>query len=101
MGKSLPELRNLILQSEEFRHWGGAAAFSAKKNPLEDPRIDVDIDVPPDLLSRMIARVEQNFSYLGKTEPYWSVVTAEKYLMVNIEGNSEEFLLSGSSRQTS
>jgi SAM-dependent methyltransferase len=95
METSLPDLRNLILQSDEFRHWGGAAAFATKKNSLVDPGIDVDVDVSAALLSRMIQRVEQTFSYLGHTEPYWSVLTDEKFLTSNIEKHKHEFILSG------
>jgi SAM-dependent methyltransferase len=95
MEKSLPDLRNLILQSEEFRHWGGAAAFATKKSSLEDPSIDVDLDVSPEILSRMIARVEQNFSYMGKTEPYWSVDSREKFRIANAEKHKDDFFMYG------
>jgi hypothetical protein len=37
--KSLPDLRNLILQSEEFRHWGWGRRF---RNEEELPRRSQD-----------------------------------------------------------
>lgn len=63
--------------------------------PLDWPKIDVESDATPDALAQMIARIEGEFSLLGETEPYWSVLSTDKYKTVNIDSTRDEFYRSG------
>jgi SAM-dependent methyltransferase len=89
----LAHLREVLTGSPEFR--------AANRLPprvgqaLDWPPMSVEIDVPDDVLGRMMARVESEFDALGKTEPHWSVLTAERFRAANIQANEDEFYRSG------
>jgi SAM-dependent methyltransferase len=96
MCTSLSDLRRLILSSPEFQYSSEqSAGFPSRTSFIDGPSIEVDIDVDPEVLSRLIARVERNFCYLGTTEPYWSVDSQEKFRMSTVEKHKDDFYLHG------
>lgn len=92
--KTLQELRVGFLNSAEFQERVLRSAIPRFK-PLNWPKSQIEVDVAPEALARMIERVERNFRFLGETEPHWSVITAEKFRAANIQGNEREFFESG------
>ena len=91
------ELRERFIASEEYRaitcrELGNIAIM---KKPLEWPKMDIEIDVPPDILAAMIRHIEGNWVLLGENEPHWSVLTNEKFKASQLGDNIEEFYASG------
>jgi SAM-dependent methyltransferase len=98
--RNLADLRRTFLNSREFRELLGQPASTAASEtpgfkPLIWPESPVETDVSEDLVDRMVERVEQQFQYLGKTEPYWSVISSERYLSRNMAGRENDFFESG------
>ena len=96
--QSLADLRTDFMNSREF-HEILQRPVSVSQNPgvktLRWPAEMVEVDVPPTVLERMIARIEGEFLALGRTEPHWSVLTADRYRSENIHEHEEEFYASG------
>jgi SAM-dependent methyltransferase len=89
------ELRARIFQSPQF-HARVLGSVIPMCKPLDWPPLRIDVDVAPDLLRRMIDRVERTFRFLGETEPHWSVLSAERFRAANIDKTEDEFFASGS-----
>jgi SAM-dependent methyltransferase len=67
----------------------------AAHKPLDWPKNEVDVDVSPDVLARMIKHIGSNWEALGNDEPYWSVLTSTKFKADEIGKNHEEFYATG------
>ena len=63
--------------------------------PLAWPRLSVEVQVDEALLEKMISRVAELFSHLGRTDPHWSIVRSEKFRVASIASNEAEFFASG------
>jgi len=92
--RSVEDMRRSFFSSEEFRT-KVIPGFSTAGRPLTWPPIRVDTDVSDDQLAQMIERVERNFQHMGETEPYWSVITADRFRVANIQTSEAEFFNSG------
>ena len=92
--ETLAHLRRTFLTSKEFRDVVIPGIPAAGK-PLSWPPISVDTVVSESELRLMIARVEENFRYMGETDPHWSVLSDDKYRTDNIERTKQEFYESG------
>ncbi|MDZ4840774.1 MAG: methyltransferase domain-containing protein [Hyphomicrobium aestuarii] len=55
----------------------------------------VDIGVTPEQLSHLFERVRLQWSELGETDPYWSVLTNDKYRKAHVDQHLAEFEASG------
>ncbi len=96
--KDLADLRRVFLTSEEFRNNVRQLVPEAEARgfkPLIWPKISVDVDVPDTLLEKMISRVQEAFSHLGRTDPHWSVISEDRFRTANIGTNEDEFFKSG------
>jgi SAM-dependent methyltransferase len=62
---------------------------------LDWKKNDIEVDVSPNTLTALIRHVEANWLLLGEREPYWSVLTDEKYKAKVIGSNIKEFYASG------
>jgi len=63
--------------------------------PLDWPPIEVEVRASDDQLAAMIQRIAQNFEHMGETEPYWSVLSADRYRVEHIKETEGEFYQSG------
>jgi methylase of polypeptide subunit release factors len=63
--------------------------------PLVWPRLSVAVQVDDALLEKMICRVAESFSHLGRTDPHWSIVRSEKFRVASIASHEAEFFASG------
>ena len=96
--RDLAELRTKMLASPEF-----AVRFSQLRGaesppvhpPLGWPPMQVEIEVPEATLQAMLARIASEFRHLGDTEPYWSVVSEDRFRSDQITGNRDDFVASG------
>jgi 2-polyprenyl-3-methyl-5-hydroxy-6-metoxy-1,4-benzoquinol methylase len=87
--RNLAELRQEFMNSDEFKR------KIVSPTPMSWPRSDVEVNVSPEYLQKMMRRVEHSWEELGKTEPYWSVLSHNKFLLANIEQNKDDFFASG------
>lgn len=62
---------------------------------LDAPPAAIQVQVSPDLLARMMQRIEGTFDELGRTEPHWAVLTAERFRSANFNRHRQEFFDSG------
>jgi hypothetical protein len=89
--RSLAELRNTFLGSEEFRNQvGGEGPFSAY-----EPIPDVDVEANHSTIKSMMARTASYWAKVGESEPYWSVGASEKFLLSRWDETRDEFYKSG------
>jgi SAM-dependent methyltransferase len=96
--RSLLDMRAQFMTSPEFRAMLDRpirAPADKGVKPLTWPAADIEYDVPPDVLDRMIKRIEGEFLYLGEHEPHWSVLTADRFKAKNISRHEEQFFNSG------
>jgi SAM-dependent methyltransferase len=90
--ESLQALRAAFLASVEFR---------AQKLPAVQPDIDynpplaVETALTPAKHQQMLKRVERCWSALGKTEPYWSVASFDRYKSGAFDAHASQFYASG------
>lgn len=87
--ETLRELRNTFVMSDEFREAVPSHA------PLYWPRIDVDVDIDESTLTRLFERIKTEWSRLGTSEPYWSVLSDEHFKISHFEQYDREFFESG------
>jgi 2-polyprenyl-3-methyl-5-hydroxy-6-metoxy-1,4-benzoquinol methylase len=66
-----------------------------QRHPFTLPKIPVETFVSDEVLAQMFERIRLEWEYLGKTEPYWSVVTQPHYFLSEFEAHKEEFYVSG------
>jgi ADP-heptose:LPS heptosyltransferase/GT2 family glycosyltransferase/tetratricopeptide (TPR) repeat protein/SAM-dependent methyltransferase len=60
---------------------------------LEEQNIETRCE--PKLLNVLLTRVEDTFERYGQTEPYWSVITTERFLKEKIDKHMDEFFSTG------
>src|SRR5262245_6694181 len=81
--KNSKELRRDFMQSDEFRTNNPRYASTALYG--DEPRMNIE-EVSSDVeLQVLFEHIQDSWQHLGKTEPYWSVLAAEKFLQVNIQ----------------
>jgi 2-polyprenyl-3-methyl-5-hydroxy-6-metoxy-1,4-benzoquinol methylase len=90
--ESLDALRDRFLQSPEFR--------SRTLRPIQTdidycPALKIDTDLEQSVLRKMFERVERCWQGLGNTEPYWSVISADKFRSNTFNSHEAEFYNSG------
>lgn len=85
-----------FLQSTEFqaRHSDVPIPIELAANYAYD-RLDIEVDVSPDQLAQMFARIAGEWKALGETDPHWSVITADQYRGERLQDNLEAFYASG------
>ncbi len=76
------ELRSGFMQSEEYRikNPNRPMALSGDEPAMviEDVLLEGDLNL-------LFTHIQQTWQHLGETEPYWSVLTAERFLQVNLQ----------------
>jgi SAM-dependent methyltransferase len=93
--RDLRAFRATILSSAEFQDKFPKVIGLPGHKPQNAPPISVDVEVTPDQLSQMVRLVEGNWEALGRTEPHWSVLTADEFKADSIEATKESFYQSG------
>ena len=93
------QLREIFMQSPEFVE-GMSRALGQEVNvrrhhPFTNSHIPVEVAVSEELMGRMFERIHGEWSALGVTEPYWSVVTQPQYYQDQFEANKQQFDISG------
>jgi SAM-dependent methyltransferase len=84
--KNSKELRRDFMQSNEFRM--NNPPYASKTLCGDEPRMNIE-EVSSDVeLQVLFEHIQDAWQHLGKTEPYWSVLSAEKFLQANIQGTA-------------
>lgn len=94
---TLADLRRVFLESPEFAEIAGTLEVGGVSGhkPLIWPPIEVEVDVAPPLLERMVARIEREFVHMGETEPHWSVLSEDRFKADSIINTETAFFESG------
>ena len=94
--QDVASLRELFIGSIEFRR-----EFEARHAPKRMQRgfhgqeMTVELEANEEQLQALSAKVAAQWKYLGETEPFWSVITQDHYVMGSIESNKDLFYRSG------
>jgi SAM-dependent methyltransferase len=92
--QSVEDLLRAVVASPEFQSKSPtyrsivAKQYTAKRN-------NIDIFVPESILQKMFARIVEQWSALGDSEPFWSVISHDRFRMQNFEKAKMEFYGSG------
>ena len=95
---TLAALRLEFLNSAEFHDIMQVAPAREDHpgcKPLDWPAAEVEVAVPPEILKRMIRRIQSEFLEMGASEPHWSVLTSDSFLAANLAQNETQFFNSG------
>lgn len=74
--KDIYDLRKTLLNSKEFKSQGAINGLAHGYSSLPC-RVDTEVDAS--LMSQLVERVRGQWSRLGEEEPYWGVLTNERY----------------------
>ena len=91
--KSTRDLRDRILQSQEFRSYCGLPLQLSMTG--DEPPQEVQVEVDPEARERLFRRVPETWHALGEAQPHWSVATAEEFRPERIGESLESFYASG------
>jgi SAM-dependent methyltransferase len=96
---SLLQLRQAFLKSPEFISQMNELLEQPKvirhRHPFHLPLIPVETEVTNEILFEMFIRIREEWEFLGKNEPFWSVVTQPKYYKNEFNQHREQFYQSG------
>ena len=96
---SVEQLREVFMQSAEFKQRMGSFLDKPQKtphrHPFHLPSIPVEVTVTDEQLDQMFKRIHQEWEHLGKTDPFWSVVTQPHYHLDQFEEHRHQFYSSG------
>jgi 2-polyprenyl-3-methyl-5-hydroxy-6-metoxy-1,4-benzoquinol methylase len=83
-----------FVASPEFK-WRHGRTMEIIKDGLAAPRSRIETDVTPVQREALFRRIHAQWSALGETEPYWSVVTDERFKRANLDQHQREFFEGG------
>lgn len=63
--------------------------------PLNTPPISIETEVDADRLQLLLAHTEATWTRLGREEPHWSVISAERFKQNQLSAHEAEFYASG------
>jgi SAM-dependent methyltransferase len=86
-------VRKAIYASPKFKEFLSRRHSGSKSIVGPATRVDIYVDEPK--LRKMFARIEEGFTELSNTEPYWAVLTNDNYLRENIDVNRSKFFEGG------
>jgi SAM-dependent methyltransferase len=93
---SLRELRDLFLNSTEFQElMNRNLAPRAPKLGFQGPPMRVELSEDPAILDELFAKTVAQWEHLGQTEPYWSVLTSDRYFIDAFHQSRDAFFATG------
>jgi SAM-dependent methyltransferase len=89
------DLRNAFIESGEFRNQFPSTGDELNRVYWNLPG-DVAVDVAPDMLAKLLARLSGQWKKLGESDPYWSVLTHDDFRLQGMDARRlEEFYATG------
>ena len=86
---TISELRAAFMESPEFRKLMGEELDKQQqirhRHPFTSPHIPVESEVSDEVLSKMFDRIHEEWSNLGVSEPYWSVITQPQFYRADFD----------------
>jgi SAM-dependent methyltransferase len=92
--KTAKDLLSVIVDSREFKNKQGDYQSQIMEAYRNRP-FRIDVDISPKMLAQMFTRIAAQWTTLGATEPYWSVLTHDRFRMSEIVRTKQEFDASG------
>jgi 2-polyprenyl-3-methyl-5-hydroxy-6-metoxy-1,4-benzoquinol methylase len=93
---SLRELRDIFLNSPEFQDlMNRNLAPRALKPGFQGPPMHVELTDDPAVLDQLFAKTVAQWEHLGQTNPYWSVLTNDRYFIDVFHQSRDEFFATG------
>ena len=93
------QLREVFMQSPEFVEGMskalGQEVTVRRRHPFTNSFTPVEVSISDDMMARMFVRIQEQWSLLGVSEPFWSVVTQPQYYRDQFEANKAQFNFSG------
>lgn len=86
------ELRQEFMNSPEFKQKNGRPAPALTG---DESRLSIEVVSSKADLETLFKHIQETWQHLGEVEPYWSVLTSDKFRLANIEENEEIFYKSG------
>ena len=93
----LQSLRSSFLDSTEFQQHVAAMKMPDRFPMDQAPYAEVQVDTDPETLRGLLRHVGSTWSKLGEEEPYWSVITLDKFKRESFDQNSSAYWTSGQS----
>jgi 2-polyprenyl-3-methyl-5-hydroxy-6-metoxy-1,4-benzoquinol methylase len=87
------ELRQNFMRSQEFKNKNPQAHHLSLAG--DEPPMSIENVSDEALLQVLFKHIQDTWSYLGETEPHWSVITSEQFLQSKINTTKELFYDSG------
>jgi SAM-dependent methyltransferase len=87
------ELRQQFMRSQEFRNQNQPNHHLALAG--DEPAMSIENVSDEILLQVLFKHIQDTWSYLGETEPHWSVLASEQFLQSKINTTKELFYNSG------
>lgn len=93
---SLRELRDLFMNSSEFRALMDQNMMPrSPKLGFQGPPMRIELTEDPAVLDKLFANTVAQWEHLGQTEPYWSVLTSNRYFNETFHQSRDSFFASG------
>ncbi|MEG4392893.1 class I SAM-dependent methyltransferase [Microcoleus sp. BROC3] len=91
------EIRQHFMRSQEFKNQNQNQNQPNDRLALagDEPAMSIENVFDETLLQVLFKHIQDTWSYLGETEPHWSVVTSEQFLQSQINTTKELFYNSG------
>lgn len=70
-------------------------AYAIITRHMNAPRLNIETEVSPDVLNRLMKKVEETWSRLGQEDAHWSVITNEKFRKDSLSDHLDDFFASG------
>jgi len=97
--QTLEQLSRIFMSSPEFMRRMGTSLERSQANrhrhPFNLPKIPVETQVSAEGIDQMFERIQKQWSHLGSTEPYWSVVTQPQNYLAEFDLHREQFYATG------
>jgi SAM-dependent methyltransferase len=90
--ESRASLIRVFLGSAEF---GGIAAVSAPRMPLDIENLEIEVQATEQQLAALVAKIRSAWSHLGLERPHFSVVTDPRFLPEHLDASIQQFWASG------
>ena len=94
--KSIEEVLSEFLNSEEFKKKYKYSDYGPQVRAGYHGELGhIDVDVKPDVFLRLFDRVRDQWTAIGETEPFWSVLSHDRFRMSSIKETKKDFYASG------
>jgi len=89
------QLRRNFLRSEEFTTGLDPSVKAFRPYDLDPGGLPIDVTCEPQVRSELLAHMERTWTQLGKEDPYWSVLSHDRYQRASFAEHEEAFWDSG------